>query len=71
MQWQGDIPAHNRPPTYSEWSVRRDNAGPYIAAVARWFAYHHVAYEGYCASDDAYRGKLSDDSAPYTPERPL
>jgi len=60
LQWLEDFAdAHGKPTAYSEWGVNSDNAGAYIAEVAKWFATHDVAYQSYWESNADFAGMLS------------
>lgn len=67
LQWLENFAAtHNKPTAYSEWGVTTDNMAPYVAQAKAWFDSHNVVYQTYWNTDDAYPGKLSDNSDPKT-----
>jgi hypothetical protein len=67
LQWlENFAAAHGKQTAYSEWGVDTNNAGPYIAKVAEWFATHDVAYQIYWNSnaDPAAVTRLDNNQYP-------
>ena len=65
LQWQQDFAAaHGKATAISEWGVASDNAGPYIQAMTKWMADHHMVYENYWDSNASYSGQIDSGQYP-------
>jgi|GEM_PF-4615622 len=67
LQWlENFAAAHGKQTAYSEWGVDTNNAGPFIAKAADWFATHDVAYQIYWDSnvDSGAQTRLDNNQYP-------